>query len=200
MPEYWLILAHISFFSFFRHIELISFYNSCCACLWSMTNVTLTKYTSPRFRLAKVTGFSTTPWAFICSTTMGAQPSPLIVERMGPVYSWYVTALTYIKDCLQETITAPKLSYFQYCNETTQFRCTFSCNKGTYVIIEFIAKASMSIGNNQKGKENGFPAMEVGIETGKINKNKWKEKNLRNSHDLGDEHAENSCCPCIWPA
>ena len=35
----------------------------------------------------------------------------------------------------------------------------------------------------------GFPAMEVGIETGKINKNKQKEKNLRNSN-LGDEHAE----------
>jgi len=31
--------------------------------------------------------------------------------------------------------------------------------------------------------------MEVGIETGKINKNKQKEKNLRNSN-LGDEHAE----------
>ena len=36
---------------------------------------------------------------------------------------------------------------------------------------------------------SGFPAMEVGIETGKINKNKQKEKNLRNSN-LGDEHAE----------
>ena len=35
----------------------------------------------------------------------------------------------------------------------------------------------------------GFPAMEVGIETGKINKNKQKEKNLRNSN-LGDKHAE----------
>jgi hypothetical protein len=36
------------------------------------------------------------------------------------------------------------------------------------------------------------------IETGKINKNKRKEKNLRNSH-LGDEHAENSRCLHIWP-
>jgi len=46
---------------------------------------------------------------------------------------------------------------------------------------------------------SGFPVMEVGIETGKINKNERKEKNSRNSH-LGHEHAENSRCPCIRPA
>jgi hypothetical protein len=35
-------------------------------------------------------------------------------------------------------------------------------------------------------KQLGFPVMEVGIETRKINKNERKEKNSRNSH-LGDE-------------
>jgi hypothetical protein len=46
------------------------------------------------------------------------------------------------------------------------------------------------------GGSCGFPVMEVGIKTGKINKNEQKEKNSKNSH-LGHEHAENSRCPPI---
>jgi hypothetical protein len=46
------------------------------------------------------------------------------------------------------------------------------------------------------GGASGFPVMEVGIETGKINKNERKEKKSRNSY-LGHKHTENSGSHCL---
>jgi hypothetical protein len=99
--------------------ELIFFSNASGACLPSTTKVSLlisltgsqVKISCPSFalprRTAEVTGLSTTPSTFFCSTTLGARPSPPTVERMGPVDFWGVAA--------------PRLSYWEYWDEKSQF-------------------------------------------------------------------------------
>jgi hypothetical protein len=94
--------------------------------------------------------------------------------------------------------------------ETCQWHCDagkvfVAMTNSGYALAVFIpatfleARPTSGIARYPLGKAEGFPVMEVGIEIGKINKNKQKEKNLRNSY-LGDEHTENSRCLRIWPA
>ena len=49
-----------------------------------------------------------------------------MVERMGPVDFWGVAV--------------PKRLYWEYWDEKGQFRYTFKCDNGTYVIMEIVAK------------------------------------------------------------
>ena len=49
-----------------------------------------------------------------------------MVKRMGPVDFWGVAV--------------PKRLYWEYWDEKGQFRYTFKCDNGTYVIMEIVAK------------------------------------------------------------
>ena len=132
------------------------FFSDSGTCLRSTTKVSLlisltgspAKISRPSFalpgRTAEVTGLSTTPSTFFCSTTLGARPSP----PTGPVDFWGVAA--------------PRLSCWEYWDEKSQFGHTFKCDESTTIIIEIIAKGMREHWNQsaEKTRHTEIPSLQ----------------------------------------